>query len=296
MRRFLLTALPLAGIALAGSAPLVTASAQMISSREGIALENQILALKQQLNAVQQGGNGGSVLAAPQQGATATSGSNGLVPHLLQQVQTLSDQVQDLRGRVDTLEHEVATQHDEINQELGNLKFQLNQGGKTGNQPAAASAGGPPADLRNEAPPPPSPPLRTNADTHHATHVEASLTAARRALAARQYAAAEADARAVIAHQGKRAGDGTAEFTLAEALSHMGKHQGAAIAYDDAYNANRRGRHAPDALLGLANSLTSIHQNQEACDTLDSLVSQFSSPSASLAAQIHQARTRAHCG
>jgi hypothetical protein len=64
MRRTLLAALPIAALAF-GFLP-VTARAQMISSREGIALENQILELKQQIQQMQQsGGNGNSALAAP---------------------------------------------------------------------------------------------------------------------------------------------------------------------------------------------------------------------------------------
>jgi TolA-binding protein len=284
MRRFMFTALPLATLALSGLAPFSAAHAQMISSREGIALENQILELKQQIAAGQQG-NGNSALAAPapQASGDAGSASSALLPNMLQQIQTLTDQVQNLRGRVDTLEHEVATQHDELNQEIGNLKFQLSQNGGA----AANGASGNAAPATAPAPVPAA---------ARAPRIEASVTAARRALAAGDYQGAAADSRAVIAHQGKGAANGGAELILGEALSHQGDHQGAAIAYDDAYNASRTGPNAPDALLGLAGSLTAIHQNQEACDTLDSLASQFSSPSPSLATRVHLARVRAHCG
>ncbi|SIQ06430.1 MULTISPECIES: tetratricopeptide repeat protein [Acidiphilium] len=287
MRRLMLTALPIASLAFAGLslAPVGVAHAQMISSREGIALENQILELKQQIQSGQQG-NGNSALAAPapEPGGGGAATSSALLPNMLQQIQTLTDQVQNLRGRVDTLEHEVATQHDELKQEIGNLKFQLSQNGATA-APGQGTAAPPPAPTPTPAP-----------AAARAPRVEASITAARRALAGGDYKAAAADSRAVIARQGKGAGKGAAELTLADALSHQGDHQGAAIAYDDAYNANRAGPNAPDALLGLAGSLTAIHQNQEACDTLDSLASQFSSPSASLATRIHLARVRAHCG
>ena len=287
MRRLMLTALPIASLAFAGLslAPVGVAHAQMISSREGIALENQILELKQQIQSGQQG-NGNSALAAPapEPGGGGAATSSALLPNMLQQIQTLTDQVQNLRGRVDTLEHEVATQHDELKQEIGNLKFQLSQNGATA-APGQGTAAPPPAPTPTPAP-----------AAARAPRVEASITAARRALAGGDYKAAAADSRAVIARQGKGAGKGAAELTLADALSHQGDHQGAAIAYDDAYNANRAGPNAPDALLGLAGSLTAIHQNQEACDTLDSLASQFSSPSHSLATRIHLARVRAHCG
>lgn len=287
MRRSLPLFLSLPSLCLVVLLPLA-ANAQMISSREGIALENQILELKQQLQAVQQGGTGNSALATPAQpsyNAPGNAAGNPLLPNMLQQIQTLTDQVQSLRGRVDTLEHEVATQHDEIKQEIGNLKFQLNQNG-AGATPASPEPAAPPS----REPPPPSPVAA------RPPRVEASITAARRALAARDYPTAVVDSRAVIARQGKGAGKGEAEITLAEALGHQGKHQAAAIAYDDAYNAERTGPNAPDALLGLAGSLTAIHQNNEACATLDSLASQFSSPSRGLATRVRLARQRAHCG
>ncbi|MDX5931442.1 tetratricopeptide repeat protein [Acidiphilium acidophilum] len=290
MRRTLLAALPIAALAF-GFLP-VTARAQMISSREGIALENQILELKQQIQQMQQsGGNGNSALAAPAEPVAPGGASSALLPNMLQQIQTLNDQVQDLRGRVDTLEHEVATQHDELKQEIGNLKFQMSQAGGAG-AGAAAMPTAPAPQAAPQAAPQVAPPRAAA----RAPRVEASLTAARRALAAGDYQTAQADARAVIARQGKGAGNGGAELVLAQSLAHQGQNQSAAIAYDDAYNASRTGPNAPDALLGLAGSLTAIHQNQEACDTLDSLASQFSSPSASLATRIHLARVRAHCG
>ncbi|MHB1303830.1 MAG: tetratricopeptide repeat protein [Acidiphilium sp.] len=299
MRRLLLTTIPLAGLALAGLAPFAPAQAQMISSREGIALENQILKLRQQMQAMQQGGgNGGSALGAPAPQAPGESGgaSAALLPNMLQQVQTLTDEVQSLRGRVDTLEHEVATQHDQLNQELGDLKYQMGQNGQGGGQGGptgqngAPSPGQPGGGTLGTMPASPEHPAAARPELRP----EASLTAARRALDARQYQAAEADARAVIAHQGKNAGGGAAELTLGDALSRQGKHQEAAIAYDDAYNANRRGKQAPDALLGLANSLTALHQNQAACATLGSLTGQSSS--AGLASRVRLARQRAHCG
>ncbi len=296
MRNPMLKSLTSASIAVLILMPAVV-RAQMISSREGIALENQILELKHQLAQVQQGGGSGSSVlgstapAAPER--HAQNSSSELVASLLEQVDTLHNQVQDLRGRVDTLEHEVATQHDEINQQIGNLKFQLDQAGKPGTTPPAAMAspaqgasgtlGTMPAGKTSARPQRPQP------------QATASLGVARTALARHDYKAAEADARAVIAKQGKRAGKGEASMIVAESLYHQGKHQEAAIAFDDAYNADRAGPHAPYALLGLANSLSAIHQNQEACDTLDSLTSQFSSPSPALKSQVLAARRRAAC-
>ncbi len=303
-RTLLIAALPLTLAALS-AAPINSAHAQMVTSREGIALENQILALRQQVQQLQTSqsngnDNGNSALGAAQplsSGTGSAAGANALLPNLLQQVQTLQDQVQNLRGRVDTLEHEVATQHDELKQQIGDLKFQLGQGGATA--PGATPPGTAPApQLSNGAGAPQTlGQMPVNQAGRAATRapVTASIVAARHALAAHDYVTAEADAKAIIAKQGRGADRGAAAYTLGQALTGQHHYQEAALAYDDAYNGARSGPYAPQSLLGLAGSLTAIHQYSAACDTLDSLTSQFSSPSPSLAGQVRSLRQRAHC-
>ncbi len=303
-RTLLIAALPLTLAALS-AAPINSAHAQMVTSREGIALENQILALRQQVQQLQTSqsngnDNGNSALGAAQplsSGTGSAAGASALLPNLLQQVQTLQDQVQNLRGRVDTLEHEVATQHDELKQQIGDLKFQLGQGGATA--PGATPPGTAPApQLSNGAGAPQTlGQMPVNQAGRAATRapVTASIVAARHALAAHDYVTAEADAKAIIAKQGRGADRGAAAYTLGQALTGQHHYQEAALAYDDAYNGARSGPYAPQSLLGLAGSLTAIHQYSAACDTLDSLTSQFSSPSPSLAGQVRSLRQRAHC-
>jgi len=298
MRRYFCSAVLLAIGFAVGLTP-GAARAQMISSREGIALQNQIFALRQEVQALQQnqGGNGGSVLGRSQpEGSGPGTAGGALLPTMVQQVQQLQDEVQSLRGRVDNLEHEVATQNDQINKEIGDLKFQMGQGG-TGGSSGPPSLSGPqqggPHTLGQlpaaPAPPAAAPPPRPPAK------ITASLAAARHALAAHDYKTAEADAKALISHQGKGADNGAAELVLAQALDGQHRFQESALAYDDAYNADKSGPHAADALLGLSNSLAEIGQDNAACDTLDSLISQFSSPSPSLAARVHAIRLKAHC-
>ncbi len=310
MRRMLLIAtLPLILVAL-GGAPVKTAHAQMVTSREGIALENQILALRQQMQQVQSGqnngqNNGASTLGNSQPALSGgqAAGASALLPNLLQQVQTLQDQVQSLRGRVDTLEHEVATQHNELKQQIGDLKFQLGQG--TAATPGSTAPANPPS-AANPAPNANSPqilgelPVNSNhqstAPTRRtAARIEPSIGAARSALTSRDYLTAAADAKAVIAKQGRGADHGAAEYTLGQALTGQHHYQQAALAYDDAYNSAHSGPYASQSLLGLAGSLTAIHQYSAACDTLDSLTRQFSAPPPSLAAQVHRLRLGAHC-
>jgi TolA-binding protein len=311
-RTLLIAALPLTLAALS-AAPINIAHAQMVTSREGIALENQILALRQQVQQLQTSqsngnDNGNSALGASQplsSGTGSAAGANALLPNLLQQVQTLQDQVQNLRGRVDTLEHEVATQHDELKQQIGDLKFQLGQGGATapgatppGTTPAPQPAPQPAAQPAQGAGAPQTlgqMPVNQAGRAAARAPVAASIVAARHALAGHDYVTAEADAKAIIAKQGRGADRGAAEYTLGQALTGQRHYQEAALAYDDAYNGARSGPYASQSLLGLAGSLTAIHQYSAACDTLDSLTSQFSSPSPSLAGQVRSLRQRAHC-
>jgi TolA-binding protein len=98
------------------------------------------------------------------------------------------------------------------------------------------------------------------------------------ALARRDYPAAEQAAREVLTgnRTSPRAYD--AQFLLAQALMGERQYSQAAIAYDDTYNRSRKGQHAPDALIGLANSLIAINEKKAACDTLSKLRIEFPAP------------------
>jgi TolA-binding protein len=283
--------------------PFATAQAQpMIQSQEGIALENQILALQNQLQQIQAGGgNGGSSLgggsAAPAP-AGGTSVPPSIVTSLLSQVSQLQAQVQQLNGQVDELQNQVNTQHDATEKEIGDLKFQMTGGAPaTPGAPGAPATPGAPQALGGTLGTLPAAAAATApaASTAPPASPKAALAAGRAALAKHDYASAEANARSILA-TAKTSPEGyQAQFLLAQALAGEGKPQDAAIAYDDAYNRSRTGSNAPASLLGLANSLTDINQASAACDTLASLNSQFPTPPAGLAPQISAASRRAHC-
>ncbi len=280
--------------------PLGAAHAQpLIQSQEGIALENQILQLQQQIQQSQAGGgNGGSALGggaapAPVSSASGAPVDPSVTTNLLNQVNQLQAQVQELNGKVDTLQNQLNTQNAATEKEIGDLKFQLANGAAPGsasgapgsvpdnslNSPAAAPATAAPAA---PAPVPPASP-------------KVALHEAETALAHHQYPAAEQNARSVLA-TAKASPEGyQAQYVLAQALYGEGKAQDAAIAFDDAYNRSRGSSNAPGSLLGLAKSLTAIHQASAACDTLASLNSQFPDPPKGMAPEIAAASHRAHC-
>ncbi len=279
----------LACAAFAALLPVASFAQPLIQSQEGIALQNEILQLRQQVQQLQgnAGGSGSSMLGgsyAPPPAASSSAASKGaqgdLVAKLLTQVQQLQSQVQDLSGKLSVLQNQVNTQHDQTEKEIGDLKFQISNG-----------ASGAPASAPSMPPPPPAP----SAKSAPAAHPAATLKSAEDAYAKHDYASAAAQARAVVA-QDKKGDEAThAQYLLAQALAAGGKPQDAAIAYDDAYNRDRAGPYAPHALLGLARSLADIHQNEAACDTLSSLNSQFPTPPKGLQPRIDAVSKQAHC-
>lgn len=273
--------------------PLAAAAQPMVQSQEGIALENQILQLQQQLQQVQagSGGNGGSSLggssAPPPQQSSGAPTDSSVVTNLLTQVNQLQTQVQDLSGRVDTLQNQVNTQNAAMEKEIGDLKFQMSNGANPAG-PGGAQGGAPSAP---GAAPVLAPPPQAAAPANP----KVALHDAEAAMVKHDYPGAEKNARAVLATSKTSPEGYKAQYLLGQALYGEGKPQDAAIAYDDAYNRSRTGTYAPGSLLGLANSLTAIHQASAACDTLASLNSQFPTPPSGMGPAIEAASRRAHC-
>jgi TolA-binding protein len=260
------------------AASLLTAPAMaQVDSREGIALQNEIYQLRQQVQTLQDqvSRGGGSSNRQPSYAPPPQSGGSDLVAQLLTRVDTLEEQVRQLRGRVDETQNQVQRQNDDLGKRIDDLAFQINpQGG----QPGAPSGGqlrppsslgpgpaptaqAPPSLPRPPAPPGPRPP-------------ELALQEGNAALARRDYPAAEAAAREVLANRtSPRAYD--AQFLLAQALAGERQFPQAAVAYDDVFNRARTGAHAQDARLGLASSLTAINEKKAACDVLGRMPSEF---------------------
>ena len=285
---------PLLGLLLTAGG---TARAQ-IDSREGIALQNQILELRHELQQMQsQGGGAPAVRSAP---VVVNGGSSDLTAQLLSRVDALEEQVRELRGRVDELANQQQVQAADLAKQIGDLSFQLQQGG--GRAPGAApalappmpgpSSGGlgavPPLPAAGGAPPPTQVTMRRTP--------ELAIQEGNAALARRDYATAEAAAREVLSNNRTSPRAYDAQYLLGEALEGKRDYSQAAIAYDDAFRASPKGVHSQDALLGLADSLTAINEKRAACDTLNQFRAQFPTPRPDLAAPVASARQRAGCG
>lgn len=275
----LLALLPLAALLL----PPLPARAQM-DSREGIALQNQILELRRDLDAVRRGG-GLPAPAAPAPAARGPAAPQEVVQQLLSRVAELEEQVRRLRGQLDVAENNNRRLSEDVEKLRGDMDFRLQQldgGGRGGaTRPPPGPAAAPPP-----APQPDSPPGPRTA--------ERAIADGQAALARRDYAAAEAAAREVVSGRpGPRTQD--AQILLGEALLGRGQFQNAALAFDEAYRRNRRSARAPEALLGLSNAFIGFGARREACDTLAQLTSEFTQLPAPLAQRVADARRRGQC-
>ena len=282
--------------------------AQM-QSREAIALQNQLLDLQRQVQQLQdQAGRGGGSPTYLGRGGypPPTAGSSDLLTQLLARVDALEEQVRQLRGRVDETQNQVQRQGADLGKRIDDLAFQTGNPGAGGQQqggpPAPALAPMGPSGSPTFMPPPsslggqPAPPLQSNAPNGPVPRTpEIAMQEGNAALARRDYAAAERAAREVLTgnRTSPRAYD--AQFLLAEALTGERQYSQAAIAYDDTYNRARKGVHAQDALLGLANSLTAINEKKAACDTLVKLRAEYPSPRPDLREAITASTQRAGC-
>ena len=272
MSRFLL------GCVLAAAA---TPALAQLDSREAIALQNQILELRRDMQFMLQSGRGAPP-PPPYRGGGGGGGSE-LAAQLLDRVASLEEEVRRLRGQVDEQANASRRQADDLSKQVADLNFRLQNAG-----PAAQPSSGPaPANL-----PVPGAPA---AGAGGRRPPELAMQEGNAALARRDYAAAEAAAREVLAtgRSSPRAGD--AQFLLAQALIGRRDYQGAAVAYDDAYNRSRTGSRAPEALLGLANALAGLNERPSACATLDRLKAEFPAPRTDIRDGAAAVRTRAGC-
>jgi len=281
--------------ALLGMTTLVLAAgtparAQM-DSREGIALQNQILELRRDMQSLRDqigrsGGGGGSSFAPPPRGG---GGGGEMLPQLLDRVGRLEEQMRRLSGQQEELSNRLNRLGEDVTKQIGDLNFRLQAlegGGRGGSAPPMAGRPG-------VAPVPGGPQAGPSGGAGPRTP-EVAMQEGNAALARRDYAAAEASAREVLAARGSpRAYD--AQFLLAQALSGKRDFGRAAVAFDDTYNRSRTGSHAQDALLGLAGSLTALNERKAACDTLAKLSAEFPNARPNVREAATALRQRAQC-
>jgi TolA-binding protein len=265
------------------------ALAQM-DSREGIALQNQILQLRQELEALRRGGLSAPAPSVgtlppptttrPQPGAPQTE----LVGSLLDRVSRLEEELRSVRGRAEQSEFRERQLREQLEKLQGDTDFRFQQ--LEGQRQGAAT----PAPARPAAPAatPASPPAATPRTAQRA------LSDGQAALSRRDYAAAEAAAREVIASR-DAARQADAQILLGDALAGRRDFAGAAVAYDDARRRAPQGSRAPEATVGIANALIGLNNNRDACTLLAELRSSSPNLSGAVAERAAEARRRAQC-
>ena len=244
-----------------------------VDSREGIALQNQILELRRDLQTLQVQRPVG--VPVPRGGYAGGFGpSPDIVAQLLDRITALEDQVRVMRGQLDETSNALQRQNAELGKRIDDLNFRIANG--QGPAAAAAPAPNPSANPGQALSPPPSSPAgaRPAETTAPRRTPELAMQEGNAALARRDYQTAESAAREVLALRSTpRAAD--AQLLLAQALAGERDYRAAAVAYGDAYTRNRNTQRAPEALLGLANALTAINERESACATLGQLRSEY---------------------
>ena len=285
MRRLglLLVALLTGAALLASPRP---ASAQ-IESREGIALQNQLLQLRQELEALRRSGAGGSALPPPSATAPRPAASGDIVQSLLERVQRMEEELRSVRGRAEQAEFRERQLRERVEKLEGDLDFRLQQienqrqGAATPapSRPAAGAAAGATAGAAAGAAAGPRTPQR-------------ALAEGQAALGRRDFAAAETAAREVISsREPTRQVD--AQILLADSLMGRRDFAGAAIAYDDARRRNPQGGRANEATVGIANAFIGLNNNRDACTLLNEL--RGANLTGAVAERAADARRRAQC-
>ena len=268
-----------------------------VETREGIALQNQILQLRQELDALRRAAPGGG-MAPPQAGGSLLGGSaaparpaaqGDIVQTLLERVQRLEDDLRTVRGRAEQAEFNERQLRERVEKLQGDLDFRLQQieGQRQGAAPAQPARPATPATTAAPAQPAapaatgPRPPQRAIAD-------------GQAALARRDFPAAEAAAREVIASR-EATQQVNAQILLGDALIGRRDFAGAAVAYDDARRRSPTGPRAPDAAVGIANAFIGLNNNSDACTVLNNLRSARPDLTGPVADRAADARRRAQC-
>ena len=277
--------------------PAAPAWAQL-DSREAIALQNQILELRRELDQLRRGG-----AVAPPSPRGGSGG--GLSTEAMSRLQELEEEVRRQRGRADVAENQNRQLREDIEKLLGDMDFRLRALEGTGARPPPGGRGQPPAppigagpqppaqpQFQAPAPPPQQPPPAASVLPRTPERV---LAEGQAALARRDFATAEASAREVLANRGNNPRAYDARFLLADALAGRGNHQSAAVEYGEAYRLNTRGSRSAEALIGFGGALANMDQRREACEALDLAQSENPNLRGALRDRLSAARSRARC-
>jgi TolA-binding protein len=286
-----------AALALVLAAAVAVPAAAQVESREAIALQNQILELRRDLEALRAGGAG---RLPPPSGSGMPAGASGdVLARLVERVQALEEQVRSLRGRVDEIDNRTTQMRADLDKQRRDLEFRLDQlegraGGArpaqqgqgqangAGQRPAqGGAAGGTPADGGAAARP---------------QGADAVFTAAQTAFRANQFAESERLFRDFARQYANDRRAPEAYWGIGQSLLNRREWAQAALAFDESFRRFPRGAFAQESLLGLGNALAGLGDRTAACEAYGRLASQFATNmKPGIATALGPARQRANC-
>lgn len=256
-----------------------------ISSREAIALQDEIASLRQQLSQIQNSGP----LPAPSSSASRTSSGGSadgnMVAQLLERVSALEEQNRQMRGELDQLSNAQKETQANLSKQISDMQFAAQNGGSSTASPPAAA---PSASKATDVPAAPA------VDAAPKTAADA-LKIGNAALKAGKYNDAETNARFAIKTAKSASGKMDSQFLLAQSLAGQKQYRESAVAYYDAYNKAPKTPKAQDSLLGVAASLLAMGDKNSACQALDKLKEEFPTPAPRVKSAAATFRGRAAC-
>lgn len=279
-RFFILSSVAMIAACGVGATPVMA----QVTSREGIALQNQIQQLSQQLQQVQ--ASGGAVASGGNAAPSISKSDGDLVAQLLQRVATLENENREMRGQLDQLTNQVQSQTATLSKQIGDMQFAAQNGGGGGgaaavSAPAAAAAlsGG---DAGDAAAKPPTTALEL-------------LRSGQAALKGRDYATAQGNAEQALKLAKTANGKLESQFLLAQSLAGQKQYRNSAVAYYDAYNRSPKSPRAQEALLGVSASMLALGDKNSACEALKKLETEFPSPTPRVKTALTSFKGRASC-
>jgi tol-pal system protein YbgF len=220
---------------------------------------------------------------------------------LTARVGALEGQLRTMTGQVEAMEYRLRQLEDAQRRMKGDVEFRLNALENPGGVPAATAAT-PPAPGAATPPLAPQPasaaPAAKPAGSAPAKAPTANeaWTAAFAKVTARDWPGAEVAMTGFIADWPKSVRVPQAQYWLGRSFAQRGQHAQAAKAFLEVYQTAPRSTPAPDALIGLANSLNALTKPKDACQVLGELQSVYGAKLTSTQkADADRQRVRAKC-
>lgn len=256
-----------------------------ISSREAIALQDEIASLRQQLSQIQNSGPLPAPSSSASRGSSGNSADGNMVAQLLERVSALEEQNRQMRGELDQLTNAQKETQANLSKQISDMQFASQNGGGGTSAPATTAA---PSAKASESDAPAA------GDAAPKTALEA-LKLGNAALKAGKYDDAETNARFAIKTAKSASGKMDSQFLLAQSLAGQKQYRESAVAYYDAYNKAPKSPKAQDSLLGVAASLLAMGDKNSACQALDKLKDEFPTPTPRVKSAAATFRGRAAC-